>query len=396
MARVLVDNFDSYSDGDLNGQGSWSGDTTFDVQTSVKQAGAKAISAVSDGTRREIEKAITASANGSQIWYMRASTNAGSNGGVVFREASDPGGNSEIFFEFRSDGYISYYNGADFVQVAAYVADTWYKCETEWNATTGKARHRVNDGTWTAWYTTPYTFATIGYVYLLTRTNTGPTLYWDSLSEPYLIDNFVAGAGDGQVVYSGGADWDTAHNATAGTGHDLGAVADSCLSSNDYTVNRYFFPVNTSGLSTGAVISAATFWGKVQYIDDDTGTGYTNLVQTTQAATDDLVDADFDQCGSTHSPVTGATARNLSDMTVNVWCNWELNATGLGWISDSGFTKLGMRVKLDLTDSAPVNITQLGIYTSRSAGNEPYLRVYWNEAPTFTPVPGPFPLFFKE
>ena len=45
----LVDNFDSYSDGDLNGQGSWSGSTAFDVQTTIKHSGTKAIKCTEDG-----------------------------------------------------------------------------------------------------------------------------------------------------------------------------------------------------------------------------------------------------------------------------------------------------------------------------------------------------------
>ena len=39
----LEDNFDSYTDGDLNGQGGWSGSSAYDVQGITVQAGAKAV-----------------------------------------------------------------------------------------------------------------------------------------------------------------------------------------------------------------------------------------------------------------------------------------------------------------------------------------------------------------
>lgn len=67
---ALVDSFDSYTGGDLNGQGSWSGDASFDVQSSVVQAGANAVSHATTGGVTAT-KTFTAEATGNQIFYVR-------------------------------------------------------------------------------------------------------------------------------------------------------------------------------------------------------------------------------------------------------------------------------------------------------------------------------------
>ena len=41
MATIFEDNFNSYNDGNLNGQGGWSGHTGFQVQGTVVKEGAK-------------------------------------------------------------------------------------------------------------------------------------------------------------------------------------------------------------------------------------------------------------------------------------------------------------------------------------------------------------------
>ena len=40
---IFVDNFNSYNDGDLNGQGDWSGSTEFQIQGVVVEEGDKAV-----------------------------------------------------------------------------------------------------------------------------------------------------------------------------------------------------------------------------------------------------------------------------------------------------------------------------------------------------------------
>ena len=68
MQKILDDDFDSYSDGDLNGQGNWLGDTDFDVQGVIKYSGTKAVKCSLGGTITNIVNPIK---NGEVSCYMK-------------------------------------------------------------------------------------------------------------------------------------------------------------------------------------------------------------------------------------------------------------------------------------------------------------------------------------
>ena len=197
--------------------------------------------------------------------------------------------------------------------------------------------------------------------------------------------SYYAGAGDGYVE-NDDEDWNIVHDAVSGF-----VVFDSStsLSVGSYfhegqlNIRRAFFPIDTSGLPDNANISAATLKLYVNMQNKEAG-DYSVVVQTTQASTASLVVADFDQCGSVDSPTEGsdhvlATASQYND--------WTLDATGRGWISKTGWTKLGLRDSHDVLDSSPgEDADEEQIRTSEYAETDydPYLSITYTAFPTYT------------
>ena len=126
MATLFTDNFNSYNDGDLNGQGSWSGDTDFDVQSIITVEG-KAVKIVGTGIE-SISKTGTQLSEGRITVYHRRTT-ADTKETFPIRLYEDTTictgvrfGNTAGQIDFLTDGVWvdSGYN---------FVADTWYCIE---------------------------------------------------------------------------------------------------------------------------------------------------------------------------------------------------------------------------------------------------------------------------
>lgn len=184
---TLVENFDSYTDGDLNGQGGWSGSVNWDVQGTIVQSGVKAVQcAISAST---IDKSITASANGNQVFYIRSNAlNVGAtNHSVRFYEGATYITGIYLNEGGGSPGDILLDGSASDPIVATWVINTWYKIEVEWRTSDDSFRARVNDGTWTSWTTVPTAFANIDKIRLQNADATGSTFFVDSFSDPNAV-----------------------------------------------------------------------------------------------------------------------------------------------------------------------------------------------------------------
>ena len=180
---TITDTFDTYSTGDLNGNGDWSGYVGFDVQTSVVQSGVNAISVTGVSANEHIDKTIDAE-SGSQVYYMRSPVNNVYSGRVSGYGA---GGVYLWNVALYSDGNIKYYGVETWETIQAYSADTWYKIEVQWDCGTDLIRYRVDDGTWTNWvgFIVGRTDTAVANIQMYVPTeNTGTTIYFDSFSDP--------------------------------------------------------------------------------------------------------------------------------------------------------------------------------------------------------------------
>lgn len=185
---------------------------------------------------------------------------------------------------------------------------------------------------------------------------------------------FFSGSADG-IVFASNSDFTTARDATTGAAFSVQASSD--LSANfdgSYNISRLFLPFDTSNLGDSDSISSAILSVCPETSNGDDDAASVCLIQTSQAGGGaSLVDGDFDQVGSTE----GATRIAFSSLTPDTYANFSLNATGLSWISKTGYTLLGLRTDRDLDNNAPTGINSYFFYLSERTGTsqDPYLTV---------------------
>jgi len=211
---------------------------------------------------------------------------------------------------------------------------------------------------------------------------------------------FYSGSGDGySAVWESTSSWATIHAATTGndtSAGDVSAYAGFCqhqTSGSKTSILRAFYPFDTSSIPDTDVISSATLTlystGTLANGDND-GDNFIAIVQTSQASNTTLANGDYDTCGDAETnPTEGATRISL-----NSWSNgagnanvFTLNATGIGWISKTGYTKLGAREGHDVKNNQIANNTSSGaaVYLSETSGTstDPTLTVT-HAAPTLS------------
>ena len=196
----------------------------------------------------------------------------------------------------------------------------------------------------------------------------------------------------------GDANWDTVHDATAGDNVNASHYSYTGVGTDDssrHYIYRAFFAIDTSGLTSGATISAASLftWLANGYDDYADAYGYLNVVQTSQASGGtDLVVGDFDQCGAIDNPTKGAADIDLTGkgISYNDWLEFVLTATGRGWISKTGYSLLGTREGHDIQDQDPgagaSKNSLASLYSGREEGthHDPYLHITYTSSTTYS------------
>ena len=181
MATIFEDDFNSYDDGDLNGQGDWSANAIWDVQGTIVKEGAKAVKAT-NGNWYEMSKDGTARTDGRITFYVRAAqTDAHLN--CLLRQVGAADFAMSLYF--NGDGNIQYKDDVGYHTIQAYSADQWYEVEVEWRSSDHKLRYRIDEGDWTDWKATWLNWTTGFDRVWITQYGTG-TFYVDYIAEnPY-------------------------------------------------------------------------------------------------------------------------------------------------------------------------------------------------------------------
>lgn len=184
--------------------------------------------------------------------------------------------------------------------------------------------------------------------------------------------DFPSGSGSG-FCFNSDATFSTARGASSGSSHGVGGTVYSLyteLVTGVYDITRHFYPTDTSALGSGFVISSASL---NLWVDSFiTGGGYANnyVIATTQAATSTLADSDYSQVGSTSGGIFSTASLGATSA--------PLNATGIGFVSLTGVTKIGARVDGDFNNSAPsngANEPSIGMPANGTATKRPYITV---------------------
>ncbi len=172
---AIIENFDSLTNGDLNGQNSWSGSTNFDVQDTIYQAGSKAVkNSDTSGTYYEISKSITAQDETTFTFYARKADDAGTTAMLLLLDDTVPAFRIQIYL--NSD--IQFVGASVKTIKSSFKGDTWYKCDIEIRSSDGYGRGRVDDGTWSDWIAPTNTYTSIDKITLKAK----GVAYFDEIS----------------------------------------------------------------------------------------------------------------------------------------------------------------------------------------------------------------------
>lgn len=161
-----IDSFNSYSDGDLSGgnggsgwSGAWSGDSTFDIQSSITLSGSGKAVAVTGSTSGEdgVNRTFSDVESGHMYFAMRASQ-------VVATDYCT----MELYDNSTLATYVSLAQDPNSIRVAhsggsatllnPFSSNTWYIFDVEFlSSTTFRVRYKVDGGSWNS-YTSNLTY----------------------------------------------------------------------------------------------------------------------------------------------------------------------------------------------------------------------------------------------
>jgi len=190
--------------------------------------------------------------------------------------------------------------------------------------------------------------------------------------------------GDGGILYTDN-DYATAHNASSGEELDnteaYGRLAENEISGISYYINRAFFPFDTSAIGDSDTIISAIFSFYSGTKRSGAGDSLA-VVLSTQASNTNLILEDYDQLGTT----VGSNLLTTEDVVVGQYNNLTLNSTGRGWISKTGYTSLGVRMKKDIDNVTPTTLESI-VYSyyadETGTSNDPKLVVIYPASAIF-------------
>ena len=177
-----------------------------------------------------------------------------------------------------------------------------------------------------------------------------------------VVEKFYNNTNDA-TVYKTSSSWATTREAISGT-----AVINDASSSypyvyyvsgSDIRIYRALYQYDTSSLPDNCTINSVTanYFVQNKLIDFDDGYDFCVVVDASQATNGAYTSSDFSKCGDPLNPVEGSNRLDFSDATTMSYNELTLNDTGLGWISKTGLTKLGLREGHDVLN---VPLTSVG------------------------------------
>ena len=159
LMPVVSDNFNSYANGSIVGQGNWQEDkngNNFVVQDATVFEGTKALYN-NTSTDSVIGKQGDLLTDGRQIIYVRTKDRDSWDPGIgdgsaqirISKSLWGAGNQPWLAVTFRKDGNVTFYNGS-YTDFATYDDNAWTALAIEWRSD-ATARYQINGGTWTDW-----------------------------------------------------------------------------------------------------------------------------------------------------------------------------------------------------------------------------------------------------
>ena len=145
------------------------------------------------------------------------------------------------------------------------------------------------------------------------------------------------------------------------------AIGQALAGTPSYFIQRGALFFDTSSLPDTAVITAATL--SLYGYFDDSETDFDITVVDGSLLNDPLVAGDY---GDLRTQTTSGGAFNTAGFSTSGYNDIPLNAAGMGWISNTGMTRLGLRSSRDITATAPVDFEHVGVHPSDPNGGVGY------------------------
>jgi len=190
------------------------------------------------------------------------------------------------------------------------------------------------------------------------------------------VTNFLSNAGGDGSLYANNATWAGSHDDTTGQ-TDVPQVRIATLWDSIYSIGRGFTPFDTSALTAGATITAATLSlheSTSHTVYTDGGTFTLGVQESTEVDPTALAAADYNNFNATEL----ITRVNFTSITLNDYTDFTLNAAGLAIISKTSYTKLIIREGAHDIDDSTCGTGGYGVVVFSSAadaGAEPTLAV---------------------
>lgn len=149
MATVIIEDFNALSNGVLNGQNGWSGDTGWTVQTGTVYEGAKAAQFVAAGGNHTIYKltGINVPATATAIFFT-AVRMSNTNGALSWAFLTATGGISQVMYQGQFQQLV---NGQTNTGLT-WSINTWYLIGIEVDFANNQVRYNSNGGAFSSWY----------------------------------------------------------------------------------------------------------------------------------------------------------------------------------------------------------------------------------------------------
>ncbi len=189
---------------------------------------------------------------------------------------------------------------------------------------------------------------------------------------------------DGASQRAAQATWAAAHDTTDATHlHPTATtfyLAATKAGANNFYILRGHLYFDTSALTSSSVVTDAvlSLYGETDgYAETDATMSDIGIVEGTfDAANDGLANADYGLILPNTTLGHDAYFDSSVNWTSTAYFSITLNSTGRGWISKTGITKFGVRVRSDIANSAPTGYNSAYCYASEKGnGYKPKLVV---------------------
>ena len=182
---------------------------------------------------------------------------------------------------------------------------------------------------------------------------------------------------DGRIRYND-ADWDSTHDSGTGTVDNGDAEEWMWLQAN--YISRCYLTFDTSAITDSDNIDSGTFgmYNTAKTNNDNDGQDFLVIVESKQNSATALQADDFVDCGDlVDDPTEGSNRLDFGSISIPAWFTLTLDADGLGWVSKTGYTMLGMREGHDVEDDNLTNSNALKLRWADQADTttDPYLDV---------------------